>query len=73
MPMPVSAVGAQIDRACREIGFFTVVGHGVPASTIDDARRAALAFFDLPLADRLAVVMPEPGYPTGTTRCAPRR
>jgi len=58
-------VGVQIDRACREIGFFTIVGHGVPASTIDDARRDALAFFDLPLDDRLAVVMPEPGYPYG--------
>ena len=52
-------------RACREIGFFTVVGHGVPASTLDGSRSVTLAFFDLPLADRLGVAMPEPGYPYG--------
>lgn len=58
-------VAERIDRACREIGFFTIVGHGVPDAVIDSAHRTALEFFDLPLADRLAVVMPEPGYPYG--------
>jgi isopenicillin N synthase-like dioxygenase len=58
-------VGAEIDRACREIGFFTVVGHGVADAVIVGAHRRATEFFDLPLADRLAVVMPEPGYPYG--------
>ncbi len=32
---------------------------------IDELHRAALAFFDLPLDDRLAVAMPEPGSPYG--------
>jgi isopenicillin N synthase-like dioxygenase len=59
------AVATDIDRACRQVGFFTVVGHGVADDTIEDLRREALAFFDLPLADRLAVAMPEPGYPYG--------
>jgi isopenicillin N synthase-like dioxygenase len=44
----VATVAAEIDRACREVGFFRVVGHGV-----DPARRQALdhharAFFALP-------------------------
>ncbi len=58
-------VAREIDRACRDVGFFTVVGHGVGDGTIETLRREALAFFDLPLADRLAVAMPEPGYPYG--------
>jgi isopenicillin N synthase-like dioxygenase len=58
-------VAAEIDRACCDVGFFTVVGHGVGDETIEALRREALAFFDLPLADRLAVAMPEPGYPYG--------
>jgi isopenicillin N synthase-like dioxygenase len=60
-----AAIGADIDRACREVGFFTVVGHDVDVEVIDELHRVALAFFDLPLADRLAVAMPEPGYPYG--------
>lgn len=60
-----TAVGEAVDRACREVGFFQVVGHGVDAALIDDVRGAALAFFDLPLDDRLTVAMPELGYPYG--------
>lgn len=59
------AVGEQIDRACREVGFFTVVGHGVDDARVEALRTAARAFFDGPLGDRLAVAMPEPGYPYG--------
>jgi isopenicillin N synthase-like dioxygenase len=58
-------VGAAVDRACRDVGFFTVVGHGVGDDVIEQLRREALAFFDLPLADRMEVAMPEPGYPYG--------
>ena len=62
------ALGAQVDRACREVGFFTVVGHGVDDATIEALRSAAADFFDAPLDDRLAVAMPEPGYPYGYNR-----
>lgn len=56
---------AAVEDACRRVGFLTVVGHGVPSEVIDDAWRAARAFFDLPLDDRMAVAMPRPGYPYG--------
>jgi isopenicillin N synthase-like dioxygenase len=59
------AVGAQIDEACRSVGFFTIVGHGVDPQLIERLCRAARAFFNAPLDDRLAVAMPEPGYPYG--------
>lgn len=65
LPAERALVGEEIGRACREVGFFTVVGHGIDSATIDDLHRTALAFFDLPLGDRLAVAMPEPGYPYG--------
>ena len=58
-------VGEAIDRACREFGFFTIVGHGIGDDVIEPVRRAALAFFDLPLDEKLAVVMPGDGYPYG--------
>ena len=31
----------QIDEACREIGFFAIGGHGVPARVVDDLRASA--------------------------------
>lgn len=60
-----AAIGEAIDLACRRVGFFTVIGHGVDIATIDDLHRTAIAFFDLPLEQRREVAMPEPGYPYG--------
>ena len=58
-------VAAVIDRACREVGFFAVTGHGIPAAVIDAAWTAGRAFFAAPVSRRLAVAMPTPGYPYG--------
>jgi isopenicillin N synthase-like dioxygenase len=48
-----------IDRACREIGFFQIVGHGLDPAIETLAWEVAAEFFDLPLADKLAVAIPE--------------
>lgn len=40
-------VAARIGSACREVGFFAVTGHGVPASVVADAFAASQAFFAL--------------------------
>lgn len=37
-----------IDKACREIGFFTIINHGIEASTIDEMLAQTKIFFDLP-------------------------
>lgn len=51
-------VARQIDEACTEIGFFTIVGHGVPQDQLGRVRQAAVEFFDLPIADKMKVQRP---------------
>jgi isopenicillin N synthase-like dioxygenase len=58
-------VAAQIDDACREIGFFAVTGHGVPERGVDDLRRCAHEFFALPLAEKLMARHPVGGTNRG--------
>ena len=59
------AVAARIDEACREIGFFAISGHGVPARMVDELRASAHAFFALPLADKLVARHPVAGTNRG--------
>lgn len=46
---------SQLDRACRDWGFFQVVNHGIPQDTIDNIFRQASAFFALPLDKKLEI------------------
>ena len=59
------AVAQAIARACEQVGFLTVTGHGVPQATIDGVWTAARRFFDLPGAAKRQAIMPRPGYPYG--------
>jgi isopenicillin N synthase-like dioxygenase len=43
------AVAAAFDRACRDIGFVVVAGHGVPEPLIDGTLETMRAYFALPL------------------------
>jgi len=52
------AVARQVDDACRSIGFFTVVGHGVPEALIASTRQAAIDFFSLPVEEKNKVERP---------------
>jgi len=51
-------VAREIDAACTSIGFFAVVGHGVPVELIERTRDAAVAFFALPDQEKLKVERP---------------
>ena len=51
-------VGNAIDRACREVGFFQIVGHGLDPQIESAAWQAAADFFALSLDDKLAVSIP---------------
>jgi len=46
-------VAVEIDAACREVGFFSIVGHGVDWRLADALKSAGFAFFDLPIEQKL--------------------
>jgi isopenicillin N synthase-like dioxygenase len=50
-------LGREIDRACRELGFFYVTGHGVDPALVTALERDARAFFALPVAEKLRIAM----------------
>jgi isopenicillin N synthase-like dioxygenase len=62
LPIPVldldrdpAVVGREIDETLRTVGFFQVTGHGVDPAAGERCWELTRAFFDLPLADKLAV------------------
>ena len=61
---PEAAVPA-VAAACADVGFLTVVDHGVDASVLDELWQTATSFFDLPDDAKRTVAMPRPGYPYG--------
>ncbi len=48
-------VAAQLDRACREVGFYVIVGHGVDPSLVEELETVSREFFDLPLSEKMKV------------------
>jgi isopenicillin N synthase-like dioxygenase len=50
-----AAFVTDLGRAVHDIGFFYVVGHGVPDTLADDLEAVARRFFALPEGDRLAI------------------
>jgi isopenicillin N synthase-like dioxygenase len=63
-------IAHHVASACEEIGFFGVTGHGVPGVVIADLVAESYAFFDLPLAEKLAVRRPRPEQNPATSRRA---
>ena len=62
----VEAVGA----ACEEIGFLVIAGHGIPDALVRRVFEVSLAFFDRPLAEKLALRSDDPGVPRGYSALA---
>jgi isopenicillin N synthase-like dioxygenase len=48
-------VAEQVGHACADIGFLTIVGHGVPAELVQATYDVSRRFFDLPLEEKLKV------------------
>jgi isopenicillin N synthase-like dioxygenase len=46
------AVGSELNQACRDVGFFYVVGHGCPPAVSDGVRAAAREWFARPTAEK---------------------
>ncbi len=51
------AVAAEIDRICREIGFFLVTGHGVEAAVKAAMFDAMQRFFALPVEEKMEIAI----------------
>lgn len=54
-----------VRAACIDIGFFYVTGHGFAAAELDAVLAQGLAFFALPLAEKMKVLSPDvdrPGF-----------
>lgn len=51
----VAAVAAEVAEALRDIGFFVVSNHNVPADLMQSAAAASRRFFDLPFEQKLLV------------------
>lgn len=58
-------IARAVDETCRTIGFLVVENHEVPTRIIDDAWRAAGAFFDLPPERKRVAMAADPGCPRG--------
>jgi isopenicillin N synthase-like dioxygenase len=52
------AIAEQVDRACQEIGFLVITGHGVPARAIGAVYEATRSFYALPDDEKMAVASP---------------
>lgn len=53
----LAKVAAELGEACRGVGFFYVVNHGVPAELVAEAFGRSRAFFAEPIADKLEIAM----------------
>ena len=63
-----------IARACEDVGFFGIVGHGVDDALIGGIYREGRAFFALPREEKMEVGRPAPGVAACRGRsCAPLR
>lgn len=58
---PDGEVARAIDLACRDDGFFAIVGHGIPTQLVDDLQAAARVFFALPESRKLDIAMARAG------------
>jgi len=57
----VGGVAAAIDAACRAVGFFGIVGHGIPAELQDRLEAASHAFFSRPEHEKAEIAMAAAG------------
>lgn len=64
-PGGTKRVAEAVRAACQEIGFLVIAGHGVPDALVRRVFDVSLAFFDRPLAEKLALRSDDPGVPRG--------
>lgn len=60
-----AAVAAQVEQACKDIGFLVVSGHGISEELIRKTHDVSQRFFALPHGDKVAVDRPAPDQVRG--------
>lgn len=60
-----ASMAADLRRACIDIGFFYIRGHGVPDATIEALYGISSRFFDLPLDAKLEIDIAHSGFNRG--------
>lgn len=58
-------VAEEVGRACRDIGFLVITGHGVADALIQQTYDTSKAFFDLPEEEKMKVERPAPDQVRG--------
>ena len=69
-PAATKRVADAVGAACERIGFLVIEGHGVPDALVRRVFDVSLAFFDLPLPEKLAIRSDDPGIPRGYSALA---
>jgi isopenicillin N synthase-like dioxygenase len=60
-PADLAAIGAALDRACCEFGFFYIIGHGIDPALSTRMMTLSREFFAMPLERKLALAMAHGG------------
>jgi isopenicillin N synthase-like dioxygenase len=55
----------QVKEACERVGFFVIIGHGVPAAAPANAFSQSRAFFARPIDEKMQIKRPGPGISRG--------
>ncbi|MCX6522021.1 MAG: isopenicillin N synthase family oxygenase [Actinobacteria bacterium] len=66
-PTARAAIAAELDHACRTVGFMQIVGHGIPDSAVHDLTEAMDEFFGLPLEVKCRSIAPRASINRGYT------
>jgi isopenicillin N synthase-like dioxygenase len=56
-----AAAAREIEKACREFGFFYAAGHGVGGATVNALKEASARFFALPAASKMEIPLARGG------------
>ena len=55
LSLPLADIAFEVGQACRQVGFFYIVNHGMDASVISNTMTYSKRFFDLPASVKSAV------------------
>ncbi|KAL2613212.1 hypothetical protein R1flu_024904 [Riccia fluitans] len=59
------SIVAEVKRACEEWGIFQIVDHGIPADLMKRMKENTMAFFQLPLEEKVKYATKPGGFPLG--------